>query len=78
MINAVDDERSFVRRKLVDLAITIAVLVLFLVVIVAVFVGGGIVEDIAGAIGLGDTGARGLADRPLAAGAGGGDARLRR
>ena len=57
VINAVDDSRGFVRRKLVDLAITIAVLVLFLVVIVAVFVGGGIVEDIAGAIGLGDTGA---------------------
>jgi len=57
VINAVDEERGFVRRKLVDVAITIAALVLVLVVIAAVFVGGGIVEDIAGAIGLGDTGA---------------------
>jgi membrane protein len=57
LVNAIDDERGFVRRKLVDIAITVAVLVLVLVVISAVFVGGGIVEDIAGAIGLGDTGA---------------------
>ena len=45
------------RRKAVGVAMTLAVLVLFVVVLVAVFLGGGIVEDIAGAIGLGDAAA---------------------
>jgi membrane protein len=56
-ILAVEEQRGFVRRKAVDVAMTLVVLALFIVVLVAVFLGGGIVEDIAGAIGLGDTAA---------------------
>jgi membrane protein len=56
-IYAVDDERGFVRRKTIELAITVVVLVLFAIVLVAIFLAGGVVEDLAGAIGLGDTAA---------------------
>jgi membrane protein len=52
-----DDDRSFVRRKLEDLGMTLVVLVLLLVVLVAVFLGGGIVDDLFGSIGLGDAAA---------------------
>lgn len=54
---AVDEDRSFVRRKLTDLAATVAVLALFIVVLVAMFLGGGIAKDIFGTVGLGDSGA---------------------
>jgi membrane protein len=53
----VQDERGFARRKIADVGMTLVVLALMIVVIVAVFLGGGIVNDIAGAIGLGHTAA---------------------
>jgi membrane protein len=56
-IYAVEEERGFVRRKATDVAITLVVLLLFAIVLVAMFLAGGIVEDVAGAIGLGDTAA---------------------
>jgi membrane protein len=57
VVYGVEEDRGFVRRKLTDLACTVAVLVLLLVVLVAVFLGGGIAEDILGTIGLGSTAA---------------------
>ena len=56
-IYGVEEDRGFARRKLADVGMTLVVMALFVVVLVAVFLGGGIVEDIAGAIGLGDTAA---------------------
>jgi membrane protein len=56
-IHGVVDERGFVHRKLNDLGITLVVLLLLIVVLVAVFLGGGIVSDLSGTLGLGDTGA---------------------
>lgn len=53
----VDEGRGFVRRKLSDIGWTIVVLFLTLVTLVLVFLGGGVVNDIFGAIGLGDTAA---------------------
>jgi len=53
----VHDDRAFVRHKLEDLMWTLLLVVLLLVVIVALFLGGGIAEDLLGTIGLGDTGA---------------------
>ena len=57
VIYAVEEDRGFVRRKLGDVGMTLVVLALIVVVLLAVFLGGGIVEDIAGGIGLGDTAA---------------------
>jgi membrane protein len=57
VIYAVEEDRGFVRRKLEDVGMTLVVLALFVVVLVAVFLGGGIVEDIANRIGLGHTAA---------------------
>jgi membrane protein len=54
---AVQEERSFVKRKLTDLGVTVLVLVLILVVLVALFLGGQIADDLLGRIGLGSTGA---------------------
>ena len=53
----VTEGRGFVRRKLTDLAAALAVIVLFAVVIVAIFLGGQIADDIFGKIGLGETAA---------------------
>jgi membrane protein len=68
MIHGVQDERSFARRKLENVGMTLVVLALILVVIVAVFLGGGIVNDIAGGLGLGHTAATvwGIVRWPLA------------
>jgi membrane protein len=46
-----------VRRKLIDVAATLAVIVLFAVVLAAVFLGGQIAHDLFGKIGLGSTAA---------------------
>lgn len=54
-IYAVDDDRGFVGRKLVDVGITLLIVVLLLVVIAALFLGGGFAEDLLGSIGLGST-----------------------
>ncbi|MBA2348916.1 MAG: YihY/virulence factor BrkB family protein [Solirubrobacterales bacterium] len=57
VVHAVDDDRGFVRRKLSDIGATLVVILLFAVVLVSLFLGGGIADDIFGTIGLGDTGA---------------------
>jgi membrane protein len=49
----VDGGRSFVRRKVIDVASTAVLLVLVLVTLVLVFVGGGFAEDLLGFLGLG-------------------------
>jgi membrane protein len=54
----VEADRGAVRRKLVDLGTALLVIVLFAVVLVAVFLGGQIAHDLFGKIGLGDTAAR--------------------
>lgn len=54
---SIDEERSFVRRKITDLFATLVVLLLLVVVLVALFLGGGIADDLFGRIGLGDTAA---------------------
>jgi membrane protein len=51
----VDEDRGFVRRKLIDVATALVVIVLLVLVLVAVFLGGGIADDLFGKIGLGST-----------------------
>jgi membrane protein len=51
------EERGFARRKVTDVAVTLVVIVLFAVVIAAVFLGGQIAHDLFGKIGLGSTAA---------------------
>jgi len=51
------DERGFVRRKLIDVAATLAVILLFAIVVVAIFLGGQVADDLFGKIGLGSTAA---------------------
>lgn len=50
-----DEDRGFVGRKLTDLGMTLAIVVLLLVIMAALFLGGGFAEDLLGAIGLGST-----------------------
>jgi membrane protein len=57
VVYGVAEGRGFVRRKLTDLAAALAVIVLFAVVIVAIFLGGRIADDLFGKIGLGETAA---------------------
>ena len=45
--------RSFLRRKAIDVASTVVLMVLVLVSLVLVFVGGGFAEDLLGFLGLG-------------------------
>jgi membrane protein len=56
-VHGVDEDRSFVRRKVTDLAATLVVLLLLVAVLVALFLGGGIADDLFGRIGLGSTAA---------------------
>lgn len=53
----VEEDRSFVRHKAQDLAMTLILLLLGAVLVVALFLGGGIVEPIFGEIGLGSSAA---------------------
>jgi len=53
----IESGRSFLRRKLVDVASTIVLIALALVTGVLVFVGGGFAEDLFDFIGLGQTAA---------------------
>jgi membrane protein len=53
IVFGVDEDRGFVSKKLRDLGATLAVIVLFLIVLVAVFLGGTITNDLFGKIGLG-------------------------
>ena len=55
VVYGVEENRGFVRRKLTDVATTLVVIVLFLIVLVALFLGGQIADDLFGKIGLGDT-----------------------
>jgi membrane protein len=57
VVHAVEEDRSFVRRKLTDVAAAVVVIILFAAVLVSLFLGGGIAEDLWGVIGLGDTAA---------------------
>jgi membrane protein len=56
-VYGVEEDRGFVRRKLVDIACTLVVIVLFAIVLVAIFLGGQIADDLFGRIGLGSTAA---------------------
>ncbi|HWH94254.1 MAG TPA: YihY/virulence factor BrkB family protein [Baekduia sp.] len=53
----VDEDRGFVRRKLTDIGITLVLVALLLVVIAALFLGGGLAEGLLGSIGVGSTAA---------------------
>jgi membrane protein len=55
VVYEVDEDRNMVRRKLNDVAIAAVVILLFLVVLAATFLGGQIAHDLFGKIGLGDT-----------------------
>lgn len=57
VVHAVAEDRSFVRRKLTDLGWTLLVILLFAVVLVALFLGGGIADSLFGTVGLGSTAA---------------------
>jgi membrane protein len=54
-VYGVKDDRGFVGRKITDVGVTLALVVLLLVVIAALFLGGGFAEDLLGSIGLGST-----------------------
>jgi membrane protein len=54
----VENGRSFVRRKLVDVASTVVLVALVLATGILVFVGGGFADDLLGFIGLGPTAAQ--------------------
>jgi membrane protein len=57
VVYGAEERRGMVRRKLIDVAATLAVIVLFTVVLAAVFLGGEIAHDLFGKIGLGSTAA---------------------
>ncbi len=57
VVHAVEEDRGFVKHKLEDVAATLMVILLFAVVLVALFLGGGIAEDLFGRVGLGSTAA---------------------
>ena len=48
VIHAVDEDRGFVPHKLADVGWTLVVILLFAVVLVALFLGGGIADDLFG------------------------------
>jgi membrane protein len=55
IVYAVDEDRSFVRRKLVDIGWTLVVILLGLVALISVFLGGEVAKDLFGKIGLGES-----------------------
>jgi membrane protein len=55
VVYGVEEDRGFVRRKLTDIGTTLVVILLFAVVLVALFLGGQIADDLLGRIGLGST-----------------------
>jgi membrane protein len=57
VVYAVQERRPYLQRTLTDIAVTLLVIVLFLVVLVSLFLGGGIARDLWGEVGLGDTAA---------------------
>lgn len=54
-VYAIEDDRSFVRHKLQDLGMTLLLLVTGVLLLVALFLGGGIAETLFDEIGLGST-----------------------
>ncbi|MEP6954790.1 MAG: YihY/virulence factor BrkB family protein [Solirubrobacteraceae bacterium] len=54
-VYGVEDDRGFVKHKAADLGATLLVIVLFAIVLISLFLGGGIAESIFGTIGLGST-----------------------
>ena len=54
----IENGRSFLRRKLVDVASTLVLMALLMVTGILVFVGGGFADDLLGFVGLGSTAAR--------------------
>jgi membrane protein len=69
-VYGVDDDRGFVDKKVTDVAVTLSIVVLLLVVMAALFLGGGFAEDLLGSIGLGSTASTvwGIVRWPLAIG----------
>ena len=57
LVYDVQESRGMVRRKVTDLATALVVIVLFAVVLAAIFLGGQIADDLFGKIGLGSTAA---------------------
>jgi membrane protein len=57
VIYGADESRGLVRRKITDLGAALSVIVLFAVVLAAIFLGGQIADDLFGKIGLGPTAA---------------------
>jgi membrane protein len=55
VVYGVSEDRGFVRRKATDIACTLIVIALFVIVLVALFLGGKIADDVLGKIGLGST-----------------------
>lgn len=53
----VEEGRGFVRRKVNDIAWTIVVLLLIVITLVLIFLGGAVVDDLFGLLGLGETAA---------------------
>jgi membrane protein len=53
----VEESRGMVRRKVTDIATVLVVIVLFAVVLAAIFLGGQIADDLFGKIGLGSSAA---------------------
>ena len=53
----VEESRGMLRRKVTDVATALVVIVLFAVVLAAIFLGGQIADDLFGKIGLGSTAA---------------------
>ena len=54
----IENGRSFLRRKLIDVASTVVLLALVIVTGILVFVGGGFADDLLSFVGLGPTAAR--------------------
>jgi membrane protein len=57
LVYGADENRGMVRRKLTDVCATLGVILLFAVVLAAIFLGGQIADDLFGKIGLGSTAA---------------------
>ena len=57
VVYGAEENRGLVRRKFTDLGATLVVIVLFAVVLAAIFLGGQIADDLFGKIGLGSTAA---------------------
>jgi membrane protein len=57
LVYGAEESRGMVRRKLTDIGATLTVIVLFAVVLAAIFLGGEIADDLFGKIGLGSTAA---------------------